>query len=526
MAKKDAKTRILDAYIKIIKEKRMTPTRADLLKLGVNKDAYRNHFTNLDNLKDQARLQDPEAFKDLLDEKVFTPKVFKKLKGDVAKYNKFVITTAVTGMPVHKKFYDNLKFYCEKNNALLLILPSSDPAVKGWELDGALATEKIVFDDLELNSNLFISTFKTSAKQTNPLTGIKRIGQRERSMIISSPKQFLEYVPTANDKYSHALMTTGAITLPQYRSTERYMSQRTAYIAEFDHKIGAIVVEIKDRKLFQFRQIQAEYGTGKIIDLGRVYSNNQITVDRPEAIVLGDIHVGHTDPVVQKATDDMLSTLKPKRVFWHDIFDGESVNHHIIHQLLTKANRTITLEAEVKLVKEYIESMKKKHPYVEEWIIVRSNHDDFLDRYLQSGEYVTDSINSKFAHKIALAKLEDHRMALEASLEIVGLNKDKVKFLGINDSYRIKGIEHGVHGHLGLNGSKSGSNASMEIGYGPGFFAHSHTAGILREVYRVGTSTKLREGYNNGASNWTQTHGITNSNGSRQLLNIINGDWK
>lgn len=178
---------------------------------------------------------------------------------------------------MHKEFYANLKFYCKENNAKLLILASSDPAaVGGFELDGVLAGESLVLSDLELNSNVFISTFKTSAKQINPLTGLRRLGQREKSMIVASPKQFLEYVPIANDKMSHALMTTGAITRPQYMS-ERYMSQRTAYIAELDHKMGAIIIEIEDDKLFHFRQIQAEYGTGFFIDNGLYYKKTKTT---------------------------------------------------------------------------------------------------------------------------------------------------------------------------------------------------------------------------------------------------------
>lgn len=524
--KLDPKTRVLDIYIKIIREKKMSPTRADLLEKGVNKDAYRNHFTNLDTLKEAARLKDPGAFKDLIDEKIFTPKIFKKLKGQVAKYKNFVITTAVTGMPVHKKFYDNLKYYCKKNDALLLILPSSDPAIKGWELDGKLANENIVFDDLELNSNLFISTFKTSAKQTNPLTGIKRIGQRERSMIVASTKQFLEYVPVSNDKMSHALMTTGSLTLPGYRSTERYMSQRTAYIAEFDHKMAAVVVNIKDNKSFQFRQIQAEYGTGFFIDLGKYYKIDKVEDTRPETVVLGDIHVGETDPVKMKATEAMMKTLKPKRVFLHDVFDGASISHHTKDQHLTRARMDLTLEQELIMTKVELERLRKAHPYVDEWVIVRSNHDDFIDRYLQTGEYTKDHKNSKMAHEIALAKLKNSCMAFEQGLKILGFDAKKFKFLGINDSYKVAGLEHGTHGHLGLNGSRNASNASLEIGYGPGTYAHSHTAGILRDVFRVGTSTLLRVGYNNGSSSWTHTDGLTYKNGSRQLINIINGSWK
>lgn len=525
----DRKQQILKIYVEIVKQKRMGATRQDLLSKGITRDMYRTHFGTLDKLREAARISNPAVFESLIDEKIFTPKAIKALKGDVKKYSKYVITTAVTGMSVHKAFYKNLQYYCKQNNALLLILTSSDPAAMGgFELDGVLAGEHIVFDDLALNSNLFISAFKTSAKQTNPLTGARRIGQRERSMIVASPKQFLEYVPTANDKYPHALMTTGALTLPQYRS-ERYMSQRTAYIAEFDHKIGAVIVDIKDDKNFQFTQIQAEYGTGFFIDKGAYYKIDKTEIKSPEAVVLGDIHVGSIDPAVEIATDKMLKELKPKRVFLHDVFDGTSVNHHIKHALLTKAKMTtaqLSLEQELLMNKKYLEGMRKKHPDVKEWIIVRSNHDDFLDRYLQSGDYIHDPLNSKIAHKIALKKLESKAMGFEYGLEILGFKKNKFKFLHINDSYKIAGIECGNHGHQGLNGARSTSNSSLEIGYGAGVFGHSHTAGILRDVFRTGTSTYLRLDYNFGASSWTQTHCSVYGNGSRQLHNIFSKDWK
>lgn len=524
----DPKLNIINIFVRLLKIKRMTPSRMELAKAGVSKDQYRHHFGTVANLREAARLAHPEAFDNVIDEKVFTPQNIKRIKSESKKFQRFVITTAVTGMPVHAAFYKNLKYYCQKNNAKLLILASSDPAANGgFELDGALSGESIVLEDLELNSNLFISTFKTSAKQVNPLTGIKRIGQRERSMIIASPKQFLEFVPIANDKMSHALMTTGAITLPRY-ITERYMSQRTAYIAEFDHKMGAVVVELENNKLFHFAQIQAEYGTGYFIDDGIYYKVNKTEPVRPEAMVLGDIHVGAGTEEVDKINDAQIKKLRPKRVFLHDLFDGRSCNHHESMNFLSRAKKTfdqLSIESELKMNKEWLENMRKKHPYVNEWIVVRSNHDEFLDRYLNGGEYVKDAINSSICHKLALAKL-DGAMPLEAGLKLLGLKMDKIKFLRINDSYRIAGIEHGVHGHLGMNGQRNPGNSSLEIAYGAGTFGHSHTSGILRDIFRVGTSTSLRQGYNNGASSWTQANAATYHNASRQLLHNINGKWR
>lgn len=521
------KDKILKIFTKLVEAKRMTPNRAELHNAGITIDMYRHHFKTIQGLREAAQEKYPEVFKDLIDEKIFTPKFLKQLRANTKKYKKFIITTAVTGMPVHKDFYTNLKFYCEKNNAKLLILASSDPAaIGGFELDGALHNESIVVEDLELNSNLFISTFKTSAKQINPLTGIKRIGQRERSLIVASPKQFLEYVPIANDKMSHAIMTTGALTLPTYR-TERYMSQRTAYIAEFDHKMGAIVVDIIDNKLFHMTQIQAEYGTGFFVDRGAYYQLNKVTKISPEGLILGDWHTGSTDQAVRKATIDMINKLKPKRVFLHDFFDGISVNHHMAESFLTKGMLNpdqLSLEMELKACSNELNSLKKACPNVQEWIVVRSNHDDFIDRYLNGGDYIEDARNHILGLELSIAKSKGE-IPLEAGMLQFGLKPDKVRFLRLNDSYKISGIEHGVHGHLGMNGQRNPANGSLEIAYGAGTFGHSHSPGILRDVFRVGTSTVMRMGYNNGASSWMNTHGITYHNGSRQLINIINGAW-
>ena len=71
------------------------------------------------------------------------------------------------------------------------------------------------------------------------------------------------------NKLPHAIMTPGAVTLPEYGG-DRYMSERISYIAENDHICGGIIVEIANRKRFHFRQIQASKD-GSFIDLGMEY---------------------------------------------------------------------------------------------------------------------------------------------------------------------------------------------------------------------------------------------------------------
>ncbi|MFK5283800.1 hypothetical protein ACI3PL_29915, partial [Lacticaseibacillus paracasei] len=65
-------------------------------------------------------------------------------------------------------------------------------------------------------------------------------------------------------------MTTGACTLPKYYDN-KFVSKRLSYIADHDHTIGAIIVEIENDKLFHFRQIQADEN-GSFIDYGVQYN--------------------------------------------------------------------------------------------------------------------------------------------------------------------------------------------------------------------------------------------------------------
>lgn len=105
-------------------------------------------------------------------------------------------------------------------------------------------------------------------------------------------------------------------------------------------------------------------------------------------------------------------------------------------------------------------------------------------------------------------------------------NPDKVKFLTINDSFKVNGIENGAHGHMGSGGRRNPGLAEIEHCYGAANVGHNHSAAIFRSVYRVGTSTKLKLSYNDGPSAWTQSHLIQHKDGSRQLIHNINGQWR
>ena len=533
MSKSNKKATILKNYAKLAKTLRRDIRLSDMQDEGITRDMISHHFGSLSALDDQARASFPNKFFDVSVESLYSPKAISNLRDRVANCKKFVITTAVNGCDVHDDFYAALKKYCKTNDAQLLVLVSSDPAAnlpvynrKWGTISAKLQNDMIVLEDTRLNSNVFISTIKLSAKSIDPTTGLGRIGQRNGTFIYASPKQRLRAVATSNKKLPHFLMTTGSVTVPNY-NTELYMSQRTAYIAENDHVLGAIIVEIVDDQIYHFRQIQAN-SKGVFFDLGKEYSANSIKTSRPEAFILGDWHSGSTDPTARRAWEEVSLLLKPKKIFLHDAFDGLSINHHEENKHILKAKRAetgqLSLESELKGLAQDLQDMLD---LTDEVIIVKSNHDVFLEHYLQKGKYVEDPHNHKLALKIASAYL-DGLDPLKFGVSLFFQDKEKwskVRWLSIDDDFQVEGIQCGAHGQLGSNGAK-GSLQAMEAAYGNSVSGHSHTPEILRGAWQVGTSSLLKLEYNRGASSWLHSSCLVYPGGARQMINSIEGSWR
>lgn len=497
------------------------------------KDMLKHHWGSLAKIDAAAREKYPKCFLDVYLDDLLEGNQIDLLRDTVKNHNKFVITTAVTGCGLDTKAYDSVKQYCSKNNAALLVLVASDPASnldRGTlgRIDKRLTSEAIVLEDTHLNSNIFLSTIKLSAKHIDPITSLTRVGQREGSFIYASPKQRLKASPVSNIKMPHFLMTTGAITVPDYRSTN-YMSNRTAYIAEHDHVMGAIVVEIGDSDEYHFRQIQFD-DKGRFIDLGQQYDGKSIKEIRPEAFVLGDWHSGSTCPMAKSVWKQVCDDIKPKKLVLHDTFDGRSINHHESHNIDSLAKRAevghLNLLDELKLVASDLEELDK---WVDELVVVKSNHDEFLKRFLQKGNFTDDPYNYKTFLKLALELVETNCDPLKYGVEELGkLNSNvarKVQWLERDEDFIVSGIQLGAHGDKGSNGARGGLK-QMEKAYGNSVTGHSHSPEILRGAWQVGTSSKLKLSYNVGPSSWLNTSCLVYPNGQRQLINAIDGKYK
>ena len=529
----DKKQQIIKVFASLSEKLKRHVRMNDLVDAGITKDVVTHHFRSLARLSQAAREALPNSFHDVDIKDIIGPKSLKELQDAVKKYKRFIITTAVTSCQVDSGLLASMENYCQRNDAAVLVLVASDPAhnrefgKQYGSLDKKLVDSKHVFTvvgDTALNSNLYISTIKLSAKHVDPLTGLARIGQRNGSFIYASPKQRMKSIPVSNIKLPHMLMTTGAVTKPDY-STENYMSERTAHIAEHDHVMGAIIVEVEDKDIYHFRQIQGDIN-GSFIDIGLQYnSDNSIESVAPEAFVLGDWHAKETDPTARAAWEDVMQTLKPQILVLHDAFSGVSINHHEQHRNILKAQRSAANELDIKSELETLASdLNSLSDLVDEIVMVKSNQDEFLERYLQDGNYVKDPQNHRLSLLLSLQML-DGEDPLKYGIETHGLKSKKIRWLKRDEDFKVARIQLGAHGDIGANGAR-GSLRTMEAAYGNSVSGHSHSPEILRGAWQVGTSSYLKLSYNRGPSSWMHCSCLVYPNGSRQLINSINGKWR
>ena len=158
-------------------------------------------------------------------------------------------------------------------------------------------------------------------------------------------------------------------------------------------------------------------------------------------------------------------------------------------------------------------------------VIVRSNHDDFLDRWLKNEDWKKQPTfkNAPLYMDLSSRLLKQYSKGGNAVIGVIPeLIKEKYpKFITLNRSasYRVKNWELGQHGDIGSNGSRGSLlqfrklNTKIVVG-------HYHSPGRKDGALAVGTSTKLRVGYNNGPSTWLQSHVIIHKDGKAQHINF------
>lgn len=528
------KKALIKEVLSIVRSKGGRITLDELEKAGVSASRARPYFPSLKTLVQELHVSHPAIFK-----LVETHVDHSALAKAIDKASTVVVTTVVTGALADTKIVKTLTKYCETHNAIVVYIPVSDPASNIYTpyttKNVAHTVDKRIADNpyfhmahgrhIKLANKLFIANIKTQAKQADPTTGLARIANKLGSIVIGSPKQRLVSVPTSNVKLPRFLMTTGCITKPDY-STDNYVALRTAFLSQADHVMGAIVIDKTKNGLFHFRQIQFGPG-GRFQDLGTRYTSTKPPEQQSiDALVMGDWHSGSTDPKVVRAIKEMCKEFNPKYLVVHDGFDGLSINHHEQKNRVIKAKRAASKQNNLLAeVIGYAKDLNMLAQWAGNVVICKSNHDMFLDRYLAEARYLEDPENHTYALSLAQVMAEGGD-PLKYAVQNCGVElPDNIIWLSRDDDFKVNGIQLAAHGDQGPNGAR-GTLRNIEASYGKCVIGHSHTPGILRDAWQVGTSTYLNLEYTSGPSSWLQTACLINKDGGRQLVNIILGRWR
>jgi hypothetical protein len=526
IVEKSTKERIEQAYCEIVVLKHNLPVYNDFLPHEITQKMIVHHYGGIEILHKYMKETQYDFLKTFFSD---LETVFSEERSVSSGIGKYVITTAVADAKADVNFLASLKSYCKRVDAQLVIMPC-ESITNSFENKRAVfdpvfndPSIMVVTEDSKLNENFSLCSIQVSAKQIKSITGLSRLGNREGSYVFASPKQFLEYIPSGNSRdKNYAIMTPGACTQPSYY-TETYVSKRLSYIANSDHTVGAIIVDVINEQKFDFRQIQADED-GAFIDMGVKYNADDTVENVAVNIVLGDIHGESVDPEALEYFMKLFSQFDDiDNLFIHDIYDGNSISHHI-KDIAGKAIRSNEgndcLDKELRNTFDVVHDSIYKTLNPKTMHIVKSNHDEFLSRYLEAGNYIDDPKNHYLSLKIAIALFEK-KDVMKHAFECVGKTiPENWIFHDRESTFRIGDVECAAHGDLGMNGARPSLN-SLEKIYGECITAHSHTAAIQRGVFRVGTLTKLYLGYNRGPSSWTHTCALLYDNGQKQLINYI-----
>lgn len=440
--------------------------------------------------------------------KVEETEEFKRAKERVHDSNKkrFIVSWAQSSTSIHDDFLTNIEAYAEHIEADIHIIAGRYKNPTSLESSNKLKAEeknkRLWHSRLQpyLDANRqklhpylqILSDVKVQVTAITPLTGFNNITGLE-SCIIGHPTLHLTSLPILDSYPNKLLLTTGAVTLPNYTDT------KAGKKSEHHHALGFVVVEL-DGDVFHVRQVQCD-DNGDFYDLWYKVSGGEVSIPNEQypCTIWGDLHYGQHNVENLETAKHLSKKLNSGKVILHDLFDGKSINPHEEHDpfvLMQKENSGEgDLFAELTKVLSFVKDLTADF----EVISVASNHNDFLDRFVRNVDW--RKVNNKTAYLI-MANIVASGAAPKGLVNFYLADIDKVIGLAYGDSYRLLDWELGLHYDKGANGSRGSANQFKNL-MTKSIGGHSHSANRSLGSLTVGTLTKMRLGYNTGLSSWT-----------------------
>lgn len=467
-------------------------------------------------------------------------------KDDLSSYDGLLVTSAQNATPIHDGFLATALNYCTVNNYKLIIIPYryKNPTSVFQELEHEYWDPKIVPYLLDNRIKAFknlqiLGHIKKQATAIQPLYGLDAETGLD-SAIVGHPKIQLRTIPTPSQTLPKIFTSTGAITLPNYTDSGAGWKGVT------HHSYAAAVVEF-DRSLdiFHLRHVHADKETGHFYDLDKFYtSNSALKYGRASTLVTGDSHAIFMDPNVEKATytdsDSLVNLTNPENIVLHDVLDGYSISHHHKNNDVVKIGKHRfkmgNIEDELQITADFIDRISREDTKT---YIVKSNHDEHFDRWLQECDPSNDPENAQFYHWMKYHRAKNITQT-KTGFQTVdpfifwcnnpdrqrGLEKKRlVHILKRDESLYINNIELSFHGDKGSNGSRGSAPQFARIGPKV-VIGHSHSPQIYESVYQVGLSAYMDLEYKSGCSSWMHAHCLVYPDGKRTMIFLVKARFR
>ena len=569
-----------------------------------------NLFTGWTDIKTSAKLLNPKIFNNFVDTKIYYEQA-ELLAKTLKESNKaFIITSATAGVPLNDGFFNNLLSLATKKDIPLVVMAVNretehlpymklvekadgsktyvsflpDPSQNEKEEIAALMEQNkviplheipnvyVISYTVNLTNYLTINSIPIMPKNFNPLASLNRLlrVQSGKINIIAHPQLKLEVQQGPVNHISPSVyISTGSISerVYPYRTS---IQGRVSELAKNVHTFSAWLFEPPDKDaglnensapgLYHFRPLyERELVDTKsnsaiyrgLADQNYFYGNNGEKLPlEVEYLILGDLHVGSTNPKMFKILAKLLEKNPTANLVLHDAFDGASINHHTAEQVVSSSQKQKSdldsLESEYKRNVEVINSLLELT--AGKLYFVNSNHPMWLKNLLNDKKAYSDSINSKFVteirHAVELENLDpfeylyQKRESYHQNHPNLSVKEQLIEEnIYVTDPERIVILKSGeplyagtktkpimIHGHgHNVSGGKTGVGPSNIPNLGESVVGHTHSPSIHSGVTNVGTFTKEILSYTKDSllSKWMNGLGIIYKNASKTDLIVV-----
>lgn len=445
----------------------------------------------------------------------------------------YIITSAQNNTGLDKKYWKGLNRLAAYYDAQIFVLKqryynptNPDQGKEAWwpkeVLPFMLENELHLPYGVRIMGNVCIT-----ATAVNPLTGFESVTQGDSAIFGHSQIQ-QKTVATPQNKLPKILTSTGSTSL------KNYSNKPTGIKGDFHHSLGAVIVELDhDLQIAHIRVVTGDENS-EFYDLNLHVTHRRVKVIKSlPALVTGDEHHKFMSDEVAQATyihsDSIVQVCRPKYGVRHDIVDSYTISHHHRQNPSIRYAKAVndddSLEDEMWISVNFL---KDTTPDFMTNVIVPSNHHNHIKRWLEETEWRHDMVNAKIYHEMWVAWLK----AIDEAKDFHPFNwwmkqHDTTNTLWLTNDYPfiVEGIYLGYHGDRGPNGARGSIKNMSKIG-AKTVIGHTHSPGIEKGCYQVGTSTWLSLEYTSGPSSWHNTHCLVHPNGKRQLVNIVDGEWR